>query len=319
MGPLSIRHSDVSLIDLYEEGRLQNQREGGKRKGGYFAGGTCGCIVNIGGVEYTIGSHPLKALARYLGYQAPVTRKSLNIFDSGFQNEWSWEQYLGNKFNFSFRDKHTIAGVDIFTEYDLMNFEVVGELKGIMSNNTATSVIGKWEPKTENLIQAGLYSMLSGKPANLVYTQGSNFGKLKADKIEFKLGFDKGTLYFVSPDGTGNTTIITAKGIEEYYDDVKYLAENKMVTGFNRGHYDYKGDVGMDWDRSDHMMIVLDGVKEWDDYINRLEKIVNTSFVLSPKWGRGLKVVGYYLTNLGDCVIEEYETLKEAQEGFFNL
>lgn len=318
MGTINITHSNKDYVKLFEEARSKTQKPT-KKEGGYFAGGSCGCIINVNGEEVTIGVHPLKAMARFLGYQAPVTRKSLNIFDAGFQNEYSWEKYLANNFNFSYRQEYKIAGHTIRTEVDFEDTNGIVELKGVMSNNTAKKVFGEWEPKTENLIQAGLYSMLSGKPNTLVYSQHANFGKLKCDKIQFPVGFTDNRLYFVRPDGSRQDTLITTGGIEGYYDDILYLVENKEVKGFERGHYNYQGLPDLDWDRSDHMMICLEGVASWDDYIERLEIIASTPNVLEPIWGRGLKVIGYNLVDLQDNVIESFEELQEAQEAFFNL
>ena len=318
MGFVSIKHSDRDYIKMFEDERRKRQKPT-KKQGGYFAGGTCGCIVNIGGQEVTIGKHPLVAVARYLGYNPPVTRKSLNIFDAGYQNEYSWEDYLNNKFNFSYRAEYPMEGSIIRTEVDFEDSHGIVELKGVMSDNTAKKVFGKWEPKTDNLIQAGLYSLLSGKPNTLVYSQHCNFGKLKADKVQFPIGWDNGVLYFVRPDGGRQNTIITESGIRGYYDDILYLVENKIVKGFERGHYDYEGKPDSDWDRSDHMVICLQGVSTWDDYINRLEIIASVPCVLTPIWGRGLKVMGYELVDLDDNPVETFETVSEAQEGFFKL
>jgi len=321
MGKVNIVHSEESLIAKYEANRADRQSLGkrSRRSEKYFAGGSCGCLINVGGVEYTIGVHPLKALARYLGYQAPVTDKSLNIFDSGYQNEWSWENNLGNGFNFGFKNKYRVADTDLFTEFDIHSHSLLGELKGIMSVNTAKKVRGEAEPKTENLIQAGLYSMLAGLPINLVYTQGSNFPKLPAGKIEFKLGFKDDQLYFVIPDGTVVPTLITGAGLIGYYEDLKYLADNKLIKGFNRGHYNYRGEPDMDWDKSDAMLLALEGIDTWDDYTRRIEHVANTPFIIVPVWGRGLKVVGYNITDLQDNVMREYDTLIDAQEEYFKL
>lgn len=318
MGKVNITHSEDSLISKYESNRSAKQSQG-QRRSGYFAGGSCGCLVTVGGVEYTIGVHPLKALARYLGYQAPVTDKSLNIFDSGYQNEWSWENNLGRGFNFGFKNKYRVADTDLFTEFDIHSHSLLGELKGIMSVNTAKKVRGDLEPKTENLIQSGLYSMLAGLPINLVYTQGSNFPKLPAGKLEFKLGFKNDQLYFVLPNGEVVDTIITGEGLIGYYEDLKYLADNKLVKGFNRGYYDYQGRPDMNWDRSDAMLLALEGMDTWEDYTSRIEHVAKTPFVIVPVWGRGLKVVGYNITDLHDNVMREYDTLVEAHEEYFKL
>lgn len=146
-------------------------------------GGSVGCLLDDG---TAMGCSPLKALARYLGYQFAIPNKTFKIFDGGFANEHTWES------------KFKVAGTQFRCEedypltYNIGEYVVTGrpdivvgdyhpefiptygiELKSVASVGTAKKVFEDFKPKDDNFIQACHYMWKFGIPWVLVYSSTS--------------------------------------------------------------------------------------------------------------------------------------------------
>jgi hypothetical protein len=115
-----------------------------------------------------------KALARLLGYEIPAGVSTKVMWEAGLRNEDTWTKILtqaGATLSQPEVDSNGVTGhPDLIVEYE---GEKLGlELKGIFGLSTAESVLAG-KPKTENLIQTAVYSMLLDLPFDLCYTSSS--------------------------------------------------------------------------------------------------------------------------------------------------
>ncbi len=161
----------------------------------------------------------------------------------------------------------TSYNIDVTGRPDLMVYKgempIVGfELKGINAVKAGARIWCEDKPKTDNLIQAAHYMLKTGCPFTLVYSYRGRsivpkrFNKY-ADKLvlsnsksahtptgkpkkgleyslepftkEFLLEFEEGRLYYVREDGTKVKTPITEQGIDQWYELIPYMKENKTL------------------------------------------------------------------------------------------
>jgi hypothetical protein len=231
----------------------QEVRAAEPNKGGDFRGGNSGCLTSDG---VFLGYSPRKTVLRHLGVEKPVTLDLQLIFDAGLTNEDSWARLLtsaGIKFKqeeecpiaWSLPNGQTITGrpdIVIGSEGHLGFDPQFGiELKLISSNGKAVrhSHFGNANPVPEHLCQAAHYSHQMGLDWVLAYTSRAHYTSFYFGAKQWQ--FDHRcmlldpkspgkvinlapfiSLYDVTWDGDtalldGKPTLITASGIERYY------------------------------------------------------------------------------------------------------
>lgn len=300
---------EESASEMYNEGRSVRSREKDaqeKKKVNTLRVGTSGCLTKD---NYFIGTNPWKVLARFMGYQTKTDPAALDIFDQGFANEVLWEENVkasGRPFKCE-EDYPLVIDVGKYkvTGRPDMVVGLVGEdefvpdfgveLKAIASTNT--KVLKTLQPKTDNLIQAAVYSMGFGIPWSLVYTQGFHNYSLRAGKAEFKLGWDKGNLYFTCPEGRRFNTVITAQGIIDFWTAIIEAYEARDHSFFNRYDMGWDGEDEKNWDHYDSLLLAVDSNLPFDEWEEKLKLTCDNDWIMQYH-NRKNRQEGYYLKNV---------------------
>lgn len=285
---LSIDLTDVSLIDIFNNARSQlKQKDADAEKAKAFTlrGGSAGCVTESGNF---IGANPWETLARFMGYQTPKTRISLDIFDHGYANEGVWDKYLraqteyevtGDS-NYPLNLPNFVGNYPLTGRPDVVLLEqgrpvLGGELKVVAGTSSAEKVLSG-RPKTENLCQAGLYSAGFGIPWVLAYTSYSNFkgrgGAIPPGKAEYFIGFDQGKLCFMHK-GVITETVIDIEGIKEYYECIVAAYEAKNHSFFFREPESFSGEPEFfNPDSYNTFSLMVDCQASWGDWARECEQ-----------------------------------------------
>lgn len=224
--------------------------------------GSVGCVADDGEVY---GVCPRIALARQLGIEAPPELKTQIMWKAGEANETTWHALMdiGATAHVALGGQYISAKVEgvplpvlghpdaVFAHVatdDTPEFGV--ELKGIFGASTAVSVALQNRPKNENLIQAAAYSHFMGKlPWALHYTSAGYVGLNKWDEREygvktiepfyktFYLEWQGDRLAYRSDESALVPTVITGKGIEDYYRLVEEMRTSKDLGPRPSSHY----------------------------------------------------------------------------------
>ena len=227
----NIPHSEESAIEYFLQGEEVLRKKHQEREASKIMTlriGNAGCMISD---TACIGACPQTTLARYLGYQLP-TEASTPYFDAGLASEHIWET------NFTAAGMDYRCEEDIPVVYESPDGlwklsgrpdQVLGETieqhekyqqfiprlmlehKACQATNSAASKLLLEKPDTKHLIQAATYSMFLEVPAILVYTinvtggisnyfvsKEANTKEAVFGKVEFKLGWDDGSLYLTS-------------------------------------------------------------------------------------------------------------------------
>jgi hypothetical protein len=293
---LSLDTTQISLIDLYNEGRdkiTALDAEAEASKAFTLRAGSAGCVTESGNF---IGANPWEVLGRFMGFQTPKTRISRDIFDHGFANEWNWEKYLKNSSKYevtgdrnypltieNFVGNYTLTGRPDLILKDGGVPVMGGEYKVVAGSSSAEKVL-LGSPKTENLCQAGVYSAGFQLPWVLVYTSYSNFKGYKAalppGKAEYFIGWDQGRLYF-NHKGVITETVIDVQGLQEYYDAIVSAYEAKDHSWFMREPENYLGEP--EWFNSDKyntFMNMVDCTAAWGDWVTEASYVAKSPVII---------------------------------------
>ncbi len=175
--------------------------------------------------------------------------------------------------------------------------EVGLEYKIIVSDSQGLQKFYKPRPNTDNLCQTGHYSMKKGIPYILVYAYHSmasipgmawwwsrkkfnipeDVKKLNPFKVEFKIGWENGSLYFLTGKGERVDTLITAEGIEEYYTLVADMKEQKaLYTRFKSKEYDLS-DAPFDHCNYCPFESACDETEDYQVWLDKIQLIVENS------------------------------------------
>lgn len=262
----NIKHSAKSAIEMFLQGEevLRKQHQERERsKIGILRVGNAGCMIDK---ERCIGASPQTTLARFLGYQLP-SEASQAYFDGGIDNETVWETNL-RAAGIAFKREEEIPVVhtlpcgtqvtgrpDIVTGVGNFTPELMLELKASQATKSSAEKLYLEKPSTEHLIQASTYSMFLGIPAILVYTSNvsgginnwwtkKEVGDLDATfgKIEFKLGWEDGHLYYMK-GGLRVETVVTQQGILDYYSNIVKMARERKPNLIYQADVDIQGDM----------------------------------------------------------------------------
>lgn len=239
---------------------------------GHFRAGTAG--LQVGDVSY--GKCPRVALLRSMGLEDSVDANTREMFEAGFANEDVCMDLLGRGLAKDAPDLEIVTGDGIRGEFRLKDGTPVTMSPDALVRvaETGTPVLGfefkltasMWSaigvhydlrPKSDHLIQAGLYSIRHGKiPFVLYYANRSEYHLSTAPKwlkskfgpgtydVEFKredateplkirpfnrfylLTWDGDNLQYTT-DGldTQVRTVVTGAGIEAFYDRVAKIRD----------------------------------------------------------------------------------------------
>ena len=311
---MNIKPTEISVIDVFNEGRKklnEKHREGDADKVGILRGGNSGCMVG----DIVIGKCHRKSLARLEGIQKPVDEESNNIFDAGYLNEEVWDRNLTIGWDGPIKREEEIPGewttsngvkvtfrpdavLGKYEGYDEEGDEIfvpkVGlEYKVIVSDSSATGKYYEDRPATENLIQAAHYSYKMGIPFILVYAYHSiaavpwwakkrfaipsHVRKIKPFKLEYKLGWDEGKLFYLTGDGTRVETNITTEGIDEYYALVADMkSDQDLYTLFKNKEYDGKDSPFSMCDYCE-FQTACDSTNDYKTWLDKIRLIVENA------------------------------------------
>lgn len=239
----------------FEEKQARDKAHRLANPGGSWRGGNSGCITEDGTI---IGSSPRGAVLRHLGIEMPTTLDDDLIFDAGLRNEDHWADLLKLAnvphlqeeecpIKWALPNGETITG-----RPDILLPDKFGiELKLISSNGKMQrhSHFGGANPIAYHVCQAAHYSHQAGIPWVLAYTSRAHYtafyfgaGRWKYEHRSMLMG-DNGKVINVKPfismyditwDGDnmlmdGKPTIITATGIERFYQYCSDCVRNKVI------------------------------------------------------------------------------------------
>lgn len=291
-------------------------------------GGTAGCYIPS--MNAFIGSNPREALGRFMGYQLKKTQDSLLLFQSGFASEAWFETNL------------KYAGVDVRRDEDYPinvpnwagafplsgrpdgvifkdNIPQFGiELKCIVSESSASDVMVKHNPKVENLCQAVRYSMATGLPWVLVYTnlavQGRYPPKIPVGHKEFFISIRNGDVWVEDEIGE-RKTILTTQGIKDYDDALVSAFTDRDISILEWGDMNpfgedtkYDARVYNSWDMMVSPNLTFD---KWEEAAKRASE---SDYLIT--YSNKLYIVSK-VNGTGDG--HGYKTLEEAREQYLLL
>lgn len=254
-----------------EEALRAKHQEREASKLGILRVGNAGCMVSE---NSCIGACPQTTLARFLGHQLP-TEASQAYFDGGIENESVWDVNI-RAAGRDFRCEEEIPVVhtlpcgtkitgrpdmvlgetkEMYQKYDQFFPQLVIELKACQATNSAAKKLLLESPDLKHLIQAATYSMFLNAPAVLVYTSNVSGGIVNyftkreaggADatfgKIEFKLGWEDGNLYYMKGD-IRYDTVVTQQGILDFYSNIAKMARERSPGLIYEDMVDIYGDL----------------------------------------------------------------------------
>jgi len=351
----NIDPAEGDAIDVFLKGEEVLRAEHNAReisKIGDLRVGSAGCMV---GESRAIGKCPQTALARALGHQLP-TFGSQAYFDGGLANEEIWAKNAKAS-GVAFRCEedipvvhHLPSGTKITGRPDMVLGTEKGgeftpehmiELKACQATNSAGEKLLLNKPSADHVIQAATYSMFLGIPASLVYTSNVtggivNFFTKKAagradapfGKIEFKLGWEDGQLYYMLGTERVNTEV-TQDGILEYYHNIDQMARQKNHQLIYQDMTDLYGNV-MPFNPRNYndILNLVDEDLPFDQWVSRIEQVCKQPYLIkyrtkrnTPPWYEVIRPnyhVESYKHYKEDELIQSFESLDAARKFVYN-
>jgi hypothetical protein len=207
-------------------------------------GGTSGCYIPS--KNGFIGLNPREALGRFLGFQVKKPKKVKLIFQSGLGSEKQFEvnvRAAGVQFKSdteypifveNWVGKYPLSGRPdgIFLKDNVARFGV--ELKSVLSSSAAEKIFLDDKPKTANVTQAVKYSIATGLPWVLIYSNIAIQGKFKTQvpigHKEFFISIEDDKVILETDRNPRRETIITASGVHEYDQAIVAAYESKDIS-----------------------------------------------------------------------------------------
>lgn len=255
---------DVRKAQLAGHDALRARKSSSEaRVAGHPRIGSVGCVAADGEVY---GVCPRIALARQLGIEEEPELKTLIMWKAGEANEDIWNRVLdrGIPHTLVRTEGHYIkapiegVALELLGHPDVVYADVTTkepvcgiELKGIFGASSAISVALEGRPKNENLIQAAAYSHFMGKlDWALCYTSANytpvNHWEQKTYGVKtiepfyktFYLEWRGDALWYRDEDAAEAVeTVITGRGIEDYYRLVQEMQDSKDLGPRPSSHY----------------------------------------------------------------------------------
>jgi hypothetical protein len=329
----NLQSADISPIGLYINGlraKKQADQERESTKLHVLRGGTAGCYIES--MRAFVGANPREALGRFMGYQLKKSQESLLLFESGFASEAQFEvnvklggvdyrrdeEYPINVPNWSgdFSLSGRPDGVIFKNGVPQMGIE----LKCIVSESSAQEIMVKRIPKLDNVCQAVRYSMATGLPWVLVYTNLARQGKwgnvVKVGHVEFFISIRNGEVWIEDEIGE-RKTILTTAGIKDYDDALVYAYTNRDFSILDWGdvgvfgdNTKYDGRTYNNWEMMVNPNLTFD---QWEE----AAKVASQSdYLISYK----SKAPNYTITHVTDTDFElEFKTLEDARKALTEI
>lgn len=286
-----------------EKGAIEQASSGHPRVG------SSGCVGTDADVY---GTCQRKALARSLGIELPQSLATDVMWKAGEANEWHWDRILSRGLPADLKQlprpyvEAVIEGVplSVLGHPDVVLGDADGkpvlglELKGIYGATTAISVFFEHTPKNENLIQAAAYSHFMKLPWVLCYTSASyvptGFDKKKYGVSSIKPFYrifymewrDDVLWYRDETQIAWVKTVVTSKGIEDYYKLLVEMQQSQDLGPRPSSHY-VNGEPHK-WGRESMCGLcefksacdAYDGDKDYGEWLARIRVIAKQTEVM---------------------------------------
>ena len=264
----------MNLNELLKQGITEQDKqrsEADKLAETSIRGGSIG--IKVDGKIY--GGCMRKHFLRMLGWQMPVEINTKVMFEAGFKNEDSVAEILKQApCDVKQEEEYPVnylpegGSIRLTGRPDITVFkkgatepEFGIELKNISSIWTINSVVGKGEPKSDHLVQAGFYSYMLGKQNNM---EPLNYKLMYSNSMNWHILYNK----YIASNFQGRTHLA------EHKYNKKYDTHDVFMIKPGRFVYD------MRWDKNS-LMYTVEGdtdyqptciTKEgYDNYIEELE------------------------------------------------
>lgn len=312
----------VSPLSIYMKGIDNLSVEGDKKeqdKKYMLRGGTAGCYLPD--KNGFIGANPREALGRFLGLQVKKPKRVKLIFQSGLGSEKQFEvnvRAAGVQFKSdtdypiyveNWAGKYPLSGRPdgVFLKNDVPQFGV--ELKAVLSSSSAEKIFLEDKPKTENLCQATKYTLATGLPWVLIYSNIAAQGKFKTQvpigHKEFFISLEDDKVVLESDMNPRRETVITASGVHAFDQAIVEAYETKDISFLDWLDGDifgqpnpYDGRVYSEWD------LAVSANQSYDNWLRDAELISKSKYIITYKGG---KTPEYVLVN-----VEEEEQFKRG-------
>jgi len=219
------------------------------------------------------------------------------------------------------------------------------EFKSMVSINTAKKIFEEHKPKDDNFIQSCHYMYKFGIPWVLIYSNNSIFenfsymrhmftktgqripsvynddgdrtyvyhkderGKIDPQDMEFPIGLEDGQFYYIDPNGERINTLVTTKGIDDYYKLIIKMYETKDLSLGKLSNTDMYGNkIFYDTNLYDEMQLIArpkDYDYDLDKWIARIADLVQQPYRMQVRKKK------YQITLEGE-VVREFDKYEEA-------
>ena len=293
-------------------------------------GGTSGCFIpHANGFA---GVNPREGLARFMGYQLPKTRKSLLVFQTGFATE---RQFATNVLA-SGVDFKSDAEYPIFVENWVGEYPLSGrpdgvffkdgkpifgvELKSLVSESSTKSVFHEDKPKIEAVCQAVKYSLATGLPWVLVYTnpamQGRFDKQVPVSHKEFFLSIENDLVYS-DTDTEKKQLIVTASGVKAYDEAIVEAFTTQDISFLDWLDMDAFGHPnGYDARLYNEFSLVVNSNQSFDQWIKDVEIASKSKYLITYTGG---KKPSYNVVDTTTDEGKSFASLASARQEFFAL
>lgn len=324
----TLQSAAISPIGLYINGlRAKKQADQSREatKLHVLRGGTAGCYIPS--MNAFVGANPREALGRFMGYQLKKSMESLLLFESGFASEAQFEanvkmcdidyrrdeQYPINVPNWS--GEYSLSGRPdgVIFKDNVPQFGI--ELKCIVSESSAQEVMVKRTPKLDNVCQAVRYSMATGLPWVLVYTNLARQGKwgnvVKVGHVEFFISIRNGEVWIEDEIGE-RKTILTTQGIKDYDDALVYAYTNRDISILDWGDVGVFGDeTKYDGRTYNNWEMMVSANQSFDNWEASAKVASQSDYLISYK----SKAPNYTITHIeSEEILHEFKTLEDARK-----
>lgn len=310
--------SPVSPLAIYFKGMEAISAEGDAKeqdKKYMLRGGTSGCYIPS--KNAFLGNNPREALGRFLGFQIRKPKKVKLIFQSGLGSEKQFEVNVrasGVQFKSDTQypiyvenwvGKYPLSGRPdgVFLKDNVARFGI--ELKSVLSSSAAEKIFLEDKPKVENVTQAVKYSLATGLPWVLIYSNLAIQGKFKTQvpiqHKEFFISLEDDKVILESDTNPRRETVITASGVYDYDSAIVAAYESKDISILDWVDSDifgqpntYDGRCYNEWD------LMVSANQSYDKWLFDAELASKSKYVITYKSGKSPE---YVLINVED---EEY-------------
>lgn len=326
VSPIAIMMKGIDNLSIEGDKKEQDKKY-------MLRGGTSGCYLPD--KNAFIGVNPREALGRFLGFQVKKPKKVKLIFQSGLGSEKQFEvnvRAAGVQFKSdmeypiyveNWAGKYPLSGRPdgVFLKNDVPQFGV--ELKVVLSSSSAEKIFLEDKPKVENLTQAVKYSLATGLPWVLIYSNIAMQGKFKTQvpigSKEFFISIEDDKVILESEMNHRRETVITASGVKDYDDAIVAAYESKDISILDWIDGDifgqpntYDGRVYNEFD------LMISANQSYDNWLRDAELASKSDYIITYKGGKNPE---YVLINVvqDEEFKRGFQSLQAARREYFVL